>query len=153
MDYSPTVTPDTLKAITADDLKEHLLNGEKVQDLLPLCEGQDCEIFKGDFFGPADAILYIPDIYLNEIPVDRPATKEEIAHIIDHCYSRSDFIHLCDGDVALAYRLFCYCDWQNPSSALPEVGYDDDDDKAFAESMLCSAQRRSGADSGKAFAE
>ena len=46
---------------------------------------------------------------------------------MDKCYTGNDFIDLCDGDVKLAERLFRYCDWQHPSSALNEVTDDEED--------------------------
>ena len=33
----------------------------------------------------------------------------------------NDFLSVCDGDERLAKELFHYCDWQHPTSALPEL--------------------------------
>ena len=48
-------------------------------------------------------------------------SSDLIIEILDECYSGDDFIELCDGNVEMAERLFWYCDWQHPSSALPEI--------------------------------
>ena len=41
--------------------------------------------------------------------------------IVGCCYTGNDFIEECGGDVEKARHLFWYCDWQHPSSALPEI--------------------------------
>ena len=74
-----------------------------------------------------DEIIYIPDISLNDIPMDRPLRNgEEIEEVLSVCYAGVDFVQECAGDVKLAEQLFYYCDWQHPSSALPEVDYEDE---------------------------
>ncbi len=106
-----------------DELKALLLGGEPLSVILPFTDGQDCLIFKADAFRPGDEILYIPDFGLNEIPAwdDLSADVEWVNYVIECCYSGNDFIEECGGDVRLAEELFHYCDWQHPSSALPEV--------------------------------
>ena len=54
------------------------------------------------------------------------APYEEIEEILDQCYTGDDFIEECDGDVEKAERLFWYCDWQHPCSALPEIEDDEE---------------------------
>ena len=59
--------------------------------------------------------------------MDRPLRNgEEIEEVLSVCYAGVDFVQECAGDVKLAERLFYYCDWQHPSSALPEVDYEDE---------------------------
>lgn len=100
-------------------------------ELFTFSEGQECYIFKAPEFKAGAEILYIPDTCLNEIPVtEAPTCEDEADNIIDCCYTGDDFIKECDGDVELAERLFAYCDWQHPSSALPEVEDDEEEEEA-----------------------
>ncbi len=108
--------------MTKTELRQALRSGQLLCDLIPLRSGQDCEIFKTDAFQPGSDIIYIPDIALNDLPAfGEVLNEEEIEEVIGCCYTGDDFIEECDGDVELAERLFWYCDWQHPSSALPEV--------------------------------
>ena len=131
------------------ELKQSLLSGKPLRELLPLRDGQDCTIYKSDLFTPDDTILYIPDISLNEIPTDLDVSidnamsiasngkwssmtaEEQVNIILSYCYTGEMFVDACDGDEALAWRLFCYVDWQHPTSALAEVDYDDQEDEAY----------------------
>ena len=124
--------------MTTEDLKAGFRNGHWLDELLKLSDGQDCLIYKAKHFYTNDVIIYIPDVTLNEITAFTVPKPAEVDHIIDKCYSGRDFVNLCDGDEALAYRLWCYCDWQHPSSALPECEYDDEEDKKWAEETYAS---------------
>ena len=108
------------------ELRNRLMGGEKLVDILPLIAGQDCEIYKAPRFRADDEIIYIPDVSLNELPVDKDLSCdiEGIFDVLGRCYTGDDFIEECDGNVELAERLFWYCDWQSPSSALPELEED-----------------------------
>jgi len=104
--------------MTKNELRLLLKAGATLVELLEFRPGQECEIFKANSFYLGDEIIYIPDIYLNEIPIDRPITDpEELEDVISHCYTGDDFVDECNGDVEMAERLFWYCDWQNPSAA------------------------------------
>lgn len=46
---------------------------------------------------------------------------ETIEEVVGNCYTSNDFIEECGGNLELAERLFWYCDWQHPSSAVDEV--------------------------------
>ena len=95
--------------------------------------GQDCEIFKADKFYPGNVVIYVPDVCLNHIPLDRLITDpEEFSEVLSNCYTGQDFIDECGGDVEKAESLFCYCDWQHPSSAVDEL----EDDLGQVEIML-----------------
>lgn len=136
--------------MTITELKQGLFGGKSLEELLSLRDGQECTIFKADDFCTGDDIIYIPDIDLNEIPVSLdlsidnsmsdasngkwgPMTAgEQINIVLSYCYTGKMFVELCDGDEALAYRLFCYVDWQHPTSALDEVVYEDDKDEQSA---------------------
>ena len=52
----------------------------------------------------------------------KPANgPEDVEEIVGCCYTGNNFIEECGGDVEKARHLFWYCDWQHPSSALPEI--------------------------------
>lgn len=115
--------------MTKAELRERLLKGAVMDDLFEFREGQECWMFKAPKFDLGENILYIPDTDLNEIPVvEHPTCEEEIEEIIDQCYTGDDFVEECDGDVKKAERLFWYCDWQHPSSALPEIEDKEEDE-------------------------
>jgi hypothetical protein len=108
--------------MTKAELREKLLGGAVMDNLFAFRNGQDCEIFKATRFERSDDIIYIPDLALNLIPVTEPANgPEDVEEIVGCCYTGNDFIEECGGDVEKARHLFWYCDWQHPSSALPEI--------------------------------
>ncbi len=107
--------------MTKEELKEGFHQGFSLDDMLTLIPGQDCMIFKADKFRTDDEVIYIPDMCLNEITAYRTPDPEEYDYILSNCYTGRDFIDEAGGNEALAYRLFCYCDWQHPSSAINEV--------------------------------
>ena len=105
-----------------------LQQGHTLNDLLAFGPGQDCEIFKADKFYPGNIVIYVPDVTLNHIPLDRPITDpEEFSEVLSNCYTGQDFIDECSGDAEKAKRLFCYCNWQHPSSAVDELADDEED--------------------------
>ena len=142
--------------MTKEDLRKAFHQGFALADVLDLVPGQDCMIFKAEKFSADDQVIYIPDIDLNEIPYsvdlsednslrdasngkwESMTANEQIDLVLSYCYTGDDFVDLCEDDEALAYRLFCYCDWQHPSSALPECEYDDEEDKKWAEETYAS---------------
>lgn len=106
--------------MTREEVKKRLLSGETLDRIFPLRHGQECEIYKADAFSATDDIIYIPDFSLNWL-YDSPSNEEEAGAMLDFCYSGNDFIDEAGGDPVLAERLFWYCDWQHPSSAIDEV--------------------------------
>ena len=107
--------------MTKEELWARLARGKTMEELFMIREGQDCPIVKMGFQA-GDEILYIPDFWLNEIPEDRPITDpERIKEVLACCYTGDDFLNECGGDEVLARELHAYCDWQHPSSALPEI--------------------------------
>ena len=111
--------------LTKQELRLQLQQGHTLNELLAFGPGQDCEIFKADKFYPGDVVIYVPDVALNHIPLDRPITdQEEFSDVLSNCYTGQDFIDECHGDTEKAERLFCYCDWQHPSSAVDELADD-----------------------------
>ena len=74
-------------------------------------------------------MIYVPDVSLNEIPLNRPITDQnELDEVIGYCYTGRDFVEECNGDRELAERLFWYCDWQHPSSAADEIQDEEDEE-------------------------
>lgn len=115
--------------LTKDELRLALEGGARLIDMFDFLPGQECEIFKSERFRTGDEIIYIPDLSLNEIPIDMVIDDPEaVEDILDSCYTGNDFLEECGGNRALAERLFHYVDWQHPSSALPEVEDDEDDE-------------------------
>lgn len=112
--------------MTKEMLVARLRAGAVLDELFHWKAGQDCVIFKADSFVIGDTIIYIPDVSLNDLRLDQPPTEEEIAEIIGCCYTGGDFLVECGGDAELAERLFDYCDWQHPSSALDEIEDEED---------------------------
>ena len=110
-----------------------MLAGETMDSIFQFRLGQNCVIFKAENFTTGDTIVYIPDIELNEIPVDidlsvpnsmmdetdgkwGPMTAgEQIALALSYCYTGKDFVEQCGGNEKMARDLFNYVDWQHPS--------------------------------------
>lgn len=114
--------------LTKQELRVQLQQGHTLNDLLAFGPGQDCEIFKADKFYPGNVVIYVPDVALNHIPIERPiADPEELEDVLSQCYTGQDFIDECSGDAEKAKHLFCYCDWQHPSSAMDELDDGEED--------------------------
>ena len=114
--------------MTKQELRNYLKAGGIMNDAFVFGPGQDCEIFKANKFYPRDVVIYVPDVFLNHIPLDRPITDpEELGEVLSNCYTGQDFIDECQGDAEKAECLFCYCDWQHPSSAIDELADDEEE--------------------------
>ena len=125
----------TNNVLTKQELRAKLQQGHTLNDLLTFGPSQDCEIFKADKFYPGDVLIYVPDVALNHIPLDRPITDPaELDEVLSQCYTGQDFIDECSGDVEKAERLFYYCDWQHPSSAMDELDDEVEDPDSTAPS-------------------
>lgn len=103
--------------MTKLELRCILMGGEKLEDIFNFTNGQECLIYKGKFLPGimGDDICYIPDVFLNEIPINRPVSEDEIDDIVESCYTTNDFLNACDGHEKLARNLFNYVDWQHPN--------------------------------------
>ena len=117
--------------MTRTEIEIELRKGRTLDSILHFRRGQGCMIFKADKFQPGDEVLYIPDIDMNEIHVDKDISVdiEGIYDVLGCCYTGDDFIETCNGDEKRAEMLFWYCDWQHPSSAYDEGAVDDDDEE------------------------
>lgn len=110
------------------ELRSQLQQGHTRNGLLALGPGQDCEIRKADKFYSGDVFLCVPDVCLNHISLDCPITEpEELAEVLSNCCTGQDFMDGCAGDAEKAEDLFCYCDWQHPSSAIDELADDEEE--------------------------
>ena len=100
--------------MTVSEVKERIYKCECLSDMFEFTNGQECMIYKGEW-NSGDEVIYIPDIYLNEIYINRPLVKildkEEIEDVLSCLYTGEDFMNLADGNEELAKRLFYYCDW------------------------------------------
>ncbi len=123
--------------MTKQEVRRRLFAGETLDSMFVWSSGQECDIFKADAFKPGDEVIYIPDLYLNEIPTDKDMScdPEGIFEVLGCHYTGDDFIELCkirfgDGEQAIekAEELFQYVDWQHPSSALDGGEIDDEEE-------------------------
>ncbi len=55
------------------------------------------------------------------------AFRISLTKVLSNCYTGQEFIDECGGDVEKAERLFWYCDWQHPSSAVDELADDEEE--------------------------
>lgn len=122
--------------MTIDEVRERIYKGECLSDMFEFTDGQECMIYKGEW-NPGDDVIYIPDIDLNEICINRPLVQIldeiEIEDILYCLYTGKDFMELADGNEEIAKELFRYVDWQHPASALNEVlddEYEDSDEQS-----------------------
>ena len=120
--------------MTVNEVRERIIKGECLSDMFEFTDGQDCMIYKGEW-NPGDDVIYIPDIDLNEICINRPLVQIldeiEIGDVLYCLYTGKDFMELADGNEEIAKELFRYVDWQHPASTLNKVIDDggDDDEK------------------------
>ena len=116
--------------MTKKEIRERLMDGETLGSILEFRCGQECMMFKVDHdeFESAgdDDVVYVPDIDLNEIHVDKDLSVdiEGIFHVLGECYTKGDFIEEAGGNEEAAAYLFGYVDWQHLSSAWTEIAED-----------------------------
>jgi len=116
--------------MTKKELQAGFQTGKILCDMLEIRSGQCCEIFKSERFIPGDEIIYIPDLWLNDIPGnEKIISGSHLGSILDCCYTGDDFVEICDGDEKTARRLFDLVDWQHPSSAYDAGEVDDEDEE------------------------
>lgn len=101
--------------MTKEILRKELECGKCLKDLFEFSYGQDSIIYKGKFdLENAENIIYIPDIFLNDIDIETDfLTEREIENVLENCYSTEDFLEEAQGHVNLAESLFDYVDWQH----------------------------------------
>lgn len=128
--------------MTKKELKRQIVENEQMLEaILPLSDGQDCLIYKAMTFSVNDEIIYIPDVWENSLDILHSSDDDDgisyAQRVVDNCYTGKDFVGICGGNVELAERLFHYCDWQHPISALPQV-----DDREVGETTKPSIRGR-----------
>lgn len=118
-----------MNGITKEYLRKELECGKALKDIFEFSDGQDCTIYKGKFdLENAENIIYIPDIFLNDIDIDADfMTEMEIKNVLENCYTTEDFMEEAQGHVNLAESLFNYVDWQHPDLHDLLEGYDEQD--------------------------
>lgn len=87
--------------------------------------------------GDDDDIVYIPNInrvtdyhedFWLKLFNQKEPDPETINLIIDHCYTKGDFLQMFDGNLQIAYMLFVACNGQAPSKLLlVDTVWDEDD--------------------------
>lgn len=97
-----------MNGITREILRKELECGKALKDIFSFSDGQDCTIYKGKFdLNNAENIIYIPDIFLNNIDIDTDfLTEYEIKNVLNNCYTTADFIEEAQDHVNLAKSLF-----------------------------------------------
>lgn len=117
--------------INKNELKARLKQGEHLEDIFNFTDGQECLIYKGKF-EKSDNIIYIPDIYLNELETDTVVEDEEdLSNILKNCYTGNDFLKECNGCEKVARALFGFVNWQHPNIQDLVDLYDDEEDEFF----------------------
>ncbi len=115
------------------EILSRLKEGEKIERILSLSWGQDCPIYKAAAFTEGDDVIYVPDVWLNEIEFqtgdgwDEEAEEKRLRGML---YTGDDILAECGGNRKLAEELFNCLDWQHPSSALddyPYLGYTEEE--------------------------
>lgn len=112
--------------MTKEQLKSKLESGCMLCEIFDFVDGQECLIYKGDF-EVSNQIIYIPDIYLNEIDTESVLSGKEIENVLSNCYTGNDFIMECNGHENLARELFGFVDWQHLNIHDLLDGYDDEE--------------------------
>ena len=122
-----------MNGITKEYLRKELECGKALKDLFEFSDGQDSTIYKGKFdLENAENIIYIPDIFLNDIDIDADFMMEmEIKNVLENCYTTEDFMEEAQGHVNLAESLFNYVDWQHPDLHDLLEGYEDEQEEFY----------------------
>ena len=95
--------------LTKKELREKLFAGQTMEELFDLSDGQSCTIFKAPEFPDGidyDKIIYIPDMEMNEIPVDELVWAEDVEAVLSYCYTAEDFLEEPDQNLCAAQELF-----------------------------------------------
>lgn len=141
--------------LTKKELKEKLFAGQTMEELFDLSDGQSCTIFKASDFPDDmdyDKIIYIPDMEMNEIPVDELVWAEDVEAVLSYCYTAEDFLEETEHNLCAAKELFWFCDWQNPSSAEKEI-YSDNQGRFDEEGFFDYMDEKFGVSENPAFEE
>ena len=123
---------------TKDELYSLLKNGAILDALLEMSDGQECTIFKADYFpeeSDYNIVIYIPDLDMNDVIYDRKMTLQELANAYANFYTAQDIIDICEGDEKKAKKVFYNCDWQHPSTEFTEMEIFDEENEEDEEDI------------------
>lgn len=122
-----------MNGITKECLRKELECGKALEEIFEFTDGQDCIIYKGKFdLENAENIIYIPDIFLNDIDIETDfLTEYEIKNVLNNCYTTKDFMVEAQGHVNLAESLFDYVDWQHLDLHDLLEGYEDEQEEFY----------------------
>ena len=126
--------------MTKQEILKLLRNGVKLNQIFDFISGQECEIYKADDWTQAreDDIVYIPDISLNDICIDKNIHfEDERLYILRQFYRKKDFVLECHGNEKIAEDLFNYVDWQHPDIQDLLDSYDKFDADEFCRRYGC----------------
>lgn len=108
--------------MTKDEIITRLQAGEKIEEILPLIDGQLCMIYKSpEGFHPGEDVIYVPDVDLNDIQFNTGiqwTEEQEIHRLKAGMYTGNEFLQICGNNTKLAEHIFRYVDWQHPVSVL-----------------------------------
>ena len=110
------------------ELEEKLFSGLPLIEILPMINGQECLIYKGDWDDlEDDDIIYIKDT-CDYGDCREPFPAEEIPSVIEQCcYMKGEFLSACNGNERIAKDFLEWPDWETPDIDQYLESYDDDE--------------------------
>lgn len=109
-------------------LEQKLFSGIPLVKFLPMINGQECLIYKGEWDElDSNDIVYIKDT--GEYGDCRePFPAEEIPAIMENCcFTKGDFLFACKGNEEVAKDFLEWPDWETPDIDQYLDGYDEDE--------------------------
>lgn len=105
--------------MTKEEVQAQLLEGKTLSDLFEFSESQCGTIYKAEKFTVSDDVIYVPDLNLIGIPLEKRLTEKQVPYVL--MYSGNDFLLECNGNKWSAEELFYWCDWLTPHTTKPHV--------------------------------
>lgn len=109
-------------------LEQKLFSGIPLVKILPMIDGQECLIYKGDWDElDCNDIAYIKDT--GEYgDCEEPFSVEEIPAIMENCcFTKGDFLFACKGNEEVAKDFLEWPDWETPDIDQYLDGYDEEE--------------------------
>ena len=107
------------------ELEEKLFSGMPLAKALPMIDGQECLVYKGDW----DSLEYDDIAYIKDTQeygdCREPFPVEEIPDVMDCCYTKGEFLSACKGNERIAKDFFEWPDWETPDLGQYLGGYGD----------------------------
>lgn len=94
-----------------------LMHGEFLGNLFALTVNGEEVYYKGSWPSISanyDQIIYIPDVFVSEIPVYRSARLDEYEWLKANLYTADDFLHFANNDPVRAQAILQSMTGQNP---------------------------------------